>query len=122
MKQIAAILSLSALLYGAPALASINCTGQVVSTQIGPDGDFSAELGYARIRICSAVGSVTVYRAAGSTSPVTLSPAMCSTLMSFFMTGEAARQTLTANVDRTDCDMGDGVYPNPYPQSFNFKP
>jgi len=123
MKTTAFILSLLACVAGGPsALAAVSCVGAVYSNTIGPDGDYFVDFGYGRTRICATGGTVTVYRAPGNTSPVNITPAVCTALQSFFMTAEAAGQDVTASVDRSDCNMGDGVYPNPYPTSFKITP
>ena len=111
-----------AMLACSTANAMTSCSGQVSATYLGPDGDFNVQFGYGWTRICNVGGTQTVYRGAGNTSPVGISPAVCSSLMAFFMTAQSARQTVTAIVDRTDCNIGDGVWANPYPAGFTSTP
>lgn len=113
---------ITAILASPTAHAMTSCSGQVSKTYLGPDGDFNVQFGYGWTRICNVGGTQTVYRGAGNTSPVGITPAVCSSLMAFFMTAQSARQTVTAIVDRNDCNMGDGVWANPYPAGFTATP
>ena len=117
-----AICAIFATLTCQTASAMTSCSGQVSKTYLGPDGDFNVQFGYGWTRICNMTGTQTVYRGAGNTSPVGISPAICTSFMAFFMTAQSARQTVTAIVDRTDCNMGDGVWANPYPAGFTSEP
>ena len=117
-----AICVLIAILLCPTASAMTSCSGQVSATYLGPDGDFNAQFGYGWSRICNMTGTQTVYRAAGNTSPVGITPAVCNSLMAFFMTAQSTHQKITAIIDRNDCNMGDGVYANPYPAGFTSTP
>lgn len=102
--------------------AMTSCSGQVSATYLGPDGDFNIQFGYGWTRICNVGGTQTVYRGAGNTSLVGITSTVCGSLMAFFMTAQSTRQTITATVDRNDCNIGDGVYANPYPTGFTSTP
>jgi len=118
----ASLCAIAAILACPAASAMTSCAGQVTATYLGPDGDFNVQFGYGWTRICNMTGTQTVYRGAGNTSPVGITPAVCNSLMAFFMTAQSTHQKITAIIDRNDCNMGDGVYANPYPTGFTSTP
>lgn len=122
MKHLFAVLTGLTLLFSNSAMAAIGCTGTVSTIIIGPDGDVYANFGHNRLKICIADSSLTVNRGVNQGGQVTISPGRCALLVSAFMTAKASGRPVTAHVDRTDCNFGDGAVPDPYPYHYYFEP
>lgn len=96
-----------------------DCSGVVQAVTVGPDGDFFANFGYNRVRICQLDATVTVDRGSSNGGTIAITPARCQVLYSSFLTARASGKTVTARVGAT-CTFVDGAYPNPYPFQFVF--
>ncbi|WP_334186010.1 hypothetical protein [Novosphingobium sp.] len=118
-RQLALILSAACAFAGGPVQAAA-CRGVVTKVIVAPEGDFYADFGYGRLRICHIDGNVTVNRGSSQGGEATITAARCQALYAGFLSAKYSSQSITIYVDQADCVFVDGAYPNPYPYQIHF--
>lgn len=121
MKTLLTAMVASISLAGSPAMAAVGCQGAVTQTYMEPNGDTYVTWGSWNTRICNPSQTWTVDRGPGAGGSTTLTPAICQTLISMFMTAKSQGKQVTVYVDKTSCTFTGG-FETPYPFYFYFLP
>jgi hypothetical protein len=109
-----------ALMASTPAQA-IECSGTVTRVLIQPEGTVFVDFGYGRTRLCELSGPTSVDRGPSWGSTTVISQVACQAFVSAFLTAKASTRRVKFQIDRSDCNMGDGALPTPYPYFIIFE-
>lgn len=117
MRALAVAGALLGLAIAAPAAASVACRGVVTNIAIEPDSAVWVSYGHGMHRLCFLNSNHNVNIGAAWTA---ITPETCKSLYSSFTTAKATGRQVSAIYERTDCNIGNWVDPNPYPALWEF--
>jgi hypothetical protein len=91
---------------------AIICQGVVVTADIQADGLVVVNYGYGFHSVCNLQSNYTVWRGV-SYGNTTITPGMCQSLYSMFLTSKTTGKFISPHYERNDCNIGNWVLPSP---------